>query len=324
MIHLLYGPDELARSEALLTLRNQIPPDLVSLNVTYLDGRKLKLEELAVACEAHPFLADQRLIIVTDALKHTKAGKERDALRSYLERIPATCQLVFVESGDVDRRSSLFTYLKKSGQVQEFVPLQGKELARWLNERARVLNVRLDNDAAKLLVDYVGNDSRMLLNELEKLSSYSGRGGRITKQAVDLLVYDGQEHNMFAFLDSLSLRQRASALEGLRGLFQDGQSATYILFMLMRQARILLQVQELASKKMRPDDIAATIQQKPFVVRKALEQARNFRTDELAALHDRLLTLDQATKTGRMQAEVALEILVMETCESQRRPGVPY
>ncbi|NCC33451.1 MAG: DNA polymerase III subunit delta, partial [Chloroflexia bacterium] len=88
MLYLFYGPDELARSEAVAELCARVPADVAELNISRLDGRRLKLETLAAACEAMPFLADQRLVIVSDALKHTKAGKERDELRAYLERVP--------------------------------------------------------------------------------------------------------------------------------------------------------------------------------------------------------------------------------------------
>src|SRR6185312_10233720 len=113
MIHLLYGPDEFARSEALAVLKAQVPPDLAELNLSVLDGKKLKLDTLIGSCEAFPFIAERRLVIVHDLLKHQKAGKERDALRAYLERIPTTCVLVFVESEDFDKRGAVCTYLKK-------------------------------------------------------------------------------------------------------------------------------------------------------------------------------------------------------------------
>lgn len=314
MLYLFHGPDEFARSEALAVLRASLPADLADLNTTTLDGRKLRLDELISACEALPFLADRRLVIVTDVLKHIKAGKERDELRAYLERVPPTGDLVFVESEDFDKRSSLFTYLKKHARVQEFQPRTGSDLLHWVNERAERLDVRLDSAAAQHLVDYVGNDGRTLITELVKLASYVGRGGRITVGVVDLLVQDNHEQNLFAFIDNLSLRRRSLALHGVRSLLAEGQAATYILFMLARQVRILLGVQELNAQRLRSDDIAARLGQKPFVVRKALEQVRGYRPGELEALHDRLLELDHAIKTGRMQADVALEILVIEVC----------
>jgi DNA polymerase-3 subunit delta len=314
MIYLLYGPDEYARSEALSALKAQMPADLVDLNLSVLDGKKLKLDALVAACEAFPFLADRRLVIVNDLLKHQRAGKERDALRAYLERVPATCDLVFVESEDFDKRSTVFTYLKKAGETREFLPKEGAELLRWLAERATLIGAKLDPPAAQRLVGYVGADSRTLINELGKLASYTGRGGRINADAVELLVQDGQEQNLFAFIDELSARRRGAALQGLRRLFDDGQAATYILFMIARQLRILLGVKELAAQRLRPDDIASQLGQRPFVVRKALEQVRGFSDVELSQLHDRVLALDHASKTGRVEAETGLELLVAELC----------
>jgi DNA polymerase-3 subunit delta len=314
MLYLLYGPDEYARSEALGALKAQVPPDLADLNVTTLDGRKLKLDTLIGACEVFPFLAERRLVIVNDLLKNQKAGKERDELRAYLERVPATCDLVFVENEDFDKRSAVFTYLKKVGELRDFQPKEGAELLRWLAERTGMLGAKLDPAAAQRLVGYVGNDSRALINELGKLASHAGRGGRITPEAVELLVQDGQEQNLFAFIDELSARRRGAALQGLRRLFADRQAATYILFMVARQVRILMGVKELAAQRLRPDDIAARLGQRPFVVRKALDQVRGFSEAELAQLHDRMLELDHASKTGRIEAETGLELLVAELC----------
>lgn len=318
MISLLYGPDEYARSEALAARKAELPPDLADVNLTQLDGRRLKFDALVSSCEAMPFLAERRLVIVSDLLKHQKAGKERDELRAYLERVPDTCELVFVEHDDVDKRNGIFVYLKKINATHEFLPLRGPELVRWLNERARQGRVKLQPNAAQRLVELVGEQSRALVNELEKLAAYVGTGGTITPDAVDLLVSDEQEQNLFAFIDDLSLRRRGPALRALRALLDDGQAGIYILTMIARQVRILLNVQELAAKRARPEEIASQLGLAPFLVRKALEQARGFAPHELAAMHERLAEIDHATKTGRGDIEAALEVLVVEICSTQK------
>ena len=172
MIYLLYGPDELARSEALARLKASIPPDLADLNMATLDGRKLKLDALVAACEALPFIAERRLVIVNDLLKHQKAGKDRDELRAYLERAPATCDLVFVESEDFDKRGAIFGYLKKTAEAREFQPREGAELVRWLGDRAKARGVALDGAAAQRLISFAGNEGRALASELEKLAKF--------------------------------------------------------------------------------------------------------------------------------------------------------
>jgi DNA polymerase-3 subunit delta len=82
MLYLLYGPDELARSEALHSYQAAIPADVADLNLTRLDGRKLKADTLAAACEAIPFLADRRLVIVEDALKQLRSNDVREAIKA--------------------------------------------------------------------------------------------------------------------------------------------------------------------------------------------------------------------------------------------------
>ena len=72
MIYLLYGPDELVRTEALAKLKAGVPADLADLNMATLDGRRLKLDALIAACEALPFLADRRMVIVHDLLDDSR------------------------------------------------------------------------------------------------------------------------------------------------------------------------------------------------------------------------------------------------------------
>lgn len=315
MRYVFHGKDELARSEALAALRAELPADLADLNTSVLDGRRLKLDSLAAACEAQPFLADKRLVIVMDALKHSKAGKDREELRAWLEHVPDWCDLVFYESDDVDKRNQVLTYLSKAGTVREFPERRPEELPPWLAARAAQLRVRLQPDAARRMVDFIGVDARRLWNELQKLASYVGTGGTIDNAAIDRLVVDDQEQNLFAFIDDLSNRRLASALRGARALVADGQAPPYVLFMIARQLRVLIGVQECTQRRMDERTIASTLGIQPFIVKKALAQARNFSPDELLAAHDRMLTLDHEIKTGRIQPETALEVFVAEICQ---------
>lgn len=322
MLYLLYGADELARAEALAELKSVVPADLADLNLTILEGRKLKVDPLAAACEAFPFLSDRRLVIVEDALKQLKSADVRDAIKAYLPKVPETTDVIFVEREDFDKRSSLFTFLKKSATVREFLPKEGADLQRWLADRAKRLGVQLAPDAGALLVEFVGNESRSLTNELQKLAAYVGPGATIGRDDVRLLVQDSGESSVFAFVDALAARQLGSALTLLHGLLDDGQAAIYLQFMIARQVRILLQVKELADQRLRADAIASELAQKPFVVRKAMDQAARFQSDALLQLHDRLVELDHWSKTGRIEAEAALELLVAETCgTASQRPA---
>ena len=321
MIALYFGADDLQLDEAIAELKARIPADFADLNTAVLDGRRLKLPALAAACEAMPFLAESRLVIVEGAVKHLKAGKERDEIRDYLAQVPPTTDLIFVEGAEIDRPSSLFNYFKQHNAIREFQPREGVALQRWLHERARRLAVRLDPQAGETLVEYAGKDGRALLNELNKLAAYVGPNGTIGTAEVQLLVPDGSESSIFDFVDVLAARRLAPALKLLHDLFDDGAAATYLLFMVGRQVRILLGVAELAARRIPAEQIGSEMGQKPFVIRKAMSQAGRFEREALLRLHDRLVELDHWSKTGRIEPEAALELLVAEMCDQPSLPA---
>lgn len=321
MIALYFGADDLQIAEAIAQLRQTIPEDVADLNIVVLEGKRLKLQALAAACEAFPFLADKRLVLVEGALKQLKAGTERDAIRAYLPAVPPTTDLVFVEGADIDRRSSIFNYFKQQNAVREFQPREGADLQRWLHERARELSTSLRPEAGELLVEYVGKDGRGLLNEVDKLAAYAGAGNAIGPDNVRLLVPDSSESSIFEFVDALASRRLGAALRLLHDLLDDGAAATYLLFMIARQVRILVGVSDLMVRRMPAEAIAAEMGQRPFVVKKAMSQARLFEKQALLRLHDRLVELDHWSKTGRIEPAVALDILIAETCNQQQ--GLP-
>ena len=314
MIVLLHGPDEYRRSERLHEYLAAIPEAAKSLNISRIEGKRFKLDAFIQASEAFPFLHDRRTVIVEDLLKNQKAGKEREDFKLALERLPAWCDVIFVENEDIDKRGALYGYLVKTAHVEEFPFLKETDIVRWLGELARSLRVTIDNRAAYRLLTLVGNNGRTLLNEMTKLATYVRPGGAVDEATVDLLVSDDTEENMFAFVDALAARRKGIALTKLRHLISDGQAPMYIIFMIARQVRILLQVRELDAQRLRPNDIATRVGLRPgFLTDKAIEQARGFSLADLERLHERVLSLDHKSKTGAIDVLAGLDLLVMDT-----------
>ncbi len=332
MLYLFFGPNDLARGAAVAALKRTIPDDLLDLNCTVLDGRRLRPIDVIQACDALPFIHERRLVIVEDALKGMKAegdgaaakpaprGRGKKAaggenLVEYIAQLPATADLVFVETGEFDKRVALYNALKKHGQVREFPVLLGAELQRWLAGEARELGVKLSAEAGQLLAEFVGSDGRALRSELAKLAAFVNFQGTIDAAAVRRMVEDASETSVFKFIDALASRRLGPALQTLREVLAEGQPAPLVFGLVGRQVRLLLGVSELQKSRLRPDEMAARLGQNPFAVRKAAEQAARFTTAALLTLHDRLTELDHWSKSGRIESDTALELLVAETCQ---------
>ena len=82
--------------------------------------------------------------------------------------------------------------------------------------------------------------------------------------------------------------------------------------MLVYQFRNLLLVKSEIERGVQFQALAQTIKLHPFVLRKSFEQGRGFTLMALKRIYERLLELDVATKSGRIDAQVALDLVVGE------------
>ncbi|MBU6335877.1 MAG: DNA polymerase III subunit delta [Chloroflexi bacterium] len=313
MITVLHGPAEFDRSEALAALRRSADDDS-GIDRVELDGRRLKLDVLVQACEARAFFSTRRLVIVNDALRQMPAGKERDAVRQYLARVPPTCDLVFVEQDTVPANNALLTTIKRIGEIHEFVVPKADGLTNWIVARAQHHRARLARPLAARLLFLVGADQRRLDHELAKLATFVGVDGIIDAPTLDALVHDDHERKIYEFTDAFGERALPQTLGVLHGLLADGQVPIVLVAALARQVRQWALARDAIDRGKRSAEIAAELRLPPFIADKLVRQARGFSDAELAQLHERVTALDQVCKTGRADPAARLVLLIAEFC----------
>ena len=75
----------------------------------------------------------------------------------------------------IDQRTRVYQQIKKAGKVQEFPRLSGKDLSSWLRQHARTkYHLKLSAEVEAILLRLMGNDLRLLDQELAKLATYLG------------------------------------------------------------------------------------------------------------------------------------------------------
>jgi DNA polymerase-3 subunit delta len=331
MIYLFHGDEEFGRSERIAALRARLG-DLAEMNTVVLAGRSLSQDELLHHCDVPPFLGDFRLVIVNDLLtrlekkgpdgKITQTGKDFLAwLADYIPVIPETTVLVLNESKKIPARNPVLKAVYKlgdRGEVSLFHTPQLKrgELAGWVAKRAREMGIRLDRGVAEDLAAFIGPNLRLINSELEKLALYAG-DRTITKKDVAVICPYAREASIFDMVDALGNRRTAVAFRLLAQMRNQGAHPLYLLTMIVRQYRILLQVKDYVARGMRKEEIASTLHLHPYPTGKAMAQSRNYTPRQLESIYDRLLETDVAIKTGKLEANLALDMLVVELARVQ-------
>ena len=337
MIYLYSGPDSYSIQEAAQRLlRAAVPDEAADLNITRLAGSEVTLDALRFACEALPFLADRRAVVVEGLLGRLAGRRAKDPdegprerepklaadLAGYLPNVPPNTLLVLVEADAPPKTGPLGKALEQAGVKQQFFPiLAGMPLVRWIKERAKACESAITDRAADLLATFIGGDLRLLSQEVRKLATYVGPGQAIDVEHVQLLVSQAAEANVFEFVDAIALGNRRRALTSLHVLLEQGERPERMMGMVSRQVRLLLQAKDLTQRGESAEGVGRALGLSPFPLRKILEQIRLVALPRLEAMHRRVLETDVAIKTGAQEPAVALELLVAELSGEAQRPA---
>ncbi len=343
MFYLLHGNDEFTCREQLKKLRRQGNFDY---NQDTYYGGEVSLMTLTATCNTIPFLAEQRLVVLEGlpkrrrgegtgfsseietetpeksgkskkSKKGSKSGPESRAgfekgLAAYILHLPESTVLVVLVDEELPSSNPLLKAAEEHGKVIQCTLPKGAALETWISKRAAGLGVKITPEAAATLANFIGNQLRMLANELDKLATYVGPGAAITVEDVRQLSAQVHEARIiFDLTDALAQRNRKQALDLLHDLLADGEPPLRLISTITSQVRSLLLVKELAGDGLRISQIVSATGMAPFVAEKALRQVGKFTSSQLEGIYRQLLATDADLKRSRMTPEMALDLLVV-------------
>ncbi|MFA6534528.1 MAG: DNA polymerase III subunit delta [Patescibacteria group bacterium] len=323
MIFFLYGPDTYRSRQKLTEIKQKflVEVDKSALNLAILDGAKLRPADLNSALATPPFLARKRLVVVTGLLSRKKNKEEsegekedREAIIEILKRdnLLKDVILIFWEGDKVDERTALFKRLNKEQYAQKFDLLRDAELLTWLKVETKKRGGVFAPGAGEKLVESVGSDLWQISSELDKLIAFAA-GEAITLAQVTSQVKGKLDDNIFNFVDAIAQKNQKLAQKLLSDQLDSGANELYLLSMLIRQFRILLQLQDLGN--VNKQQAAVALKLHPFVIQKALPQVRNFSPQKLRQIYRQLLETDIKIKLTVAEPRVLFSLLLVKIME---------
>jgi DNA polymerase-3 subunit delta len=164
-------------------------------------------------------------------------------------------------------------------------------------------------------VNYLSTNSDgdlwLVHNVIEQVCAYVSKR-EISRQDVALFLDPIASDDIFAVVDAVVSGQTARAQKLITDQYLVGKEPQYILAMLIRQYRILIQLADLfAHEDSVPSDVAAKkLGLHPFVVKKTLPLIKRTTLAELKEIHTRLFEIDKKTKYGA-NAAVLLDVFLL-------------
>lgn len=317
-IYLFYGTENyLIEQEISTIIEKNIPQDERDLNVIAYDLSATALEVVMEDAETLPFLSKQKVIIAKNAGFFTSQKVQKgiehnlDVLDRFMDNPAAYSIIIFtVQSEKLDERKKIVSKIKKQGNIKVFTSLAGTRLVEWVVNTARANEADISKETASLLIQIVGSNLQMLMQEISKMAIYAGRGGIIDSKTVEELSSRTLEQNIFMLIEKVTELNKDEAFKILYDLLKNKEEPLKILALLVRQFRLMLITKELNRIGYSTKQIASQLGEHPYSIQLALKQSAKFTELQLKEIIKRLAEVDYNIKTGKIDKILSLEMFL--------------
>lgn len=283
------------------------------MNFTRFVGTATDVKKAGSSIGTMPFFAEKRVVLLEGTGWFAKSNEEAALM---VKTIPDSTCVIFVEK-DIDKRNAVYKAVEKCGHAAFFPEQQPEEIQKWIVAKVGANHQKITNGAVDALIKCAGLNMTAISTELDKIYAYCMEKEAIGREDVEALCHVKAEDRVFDMIMFMATKKRAEALKLYYNLLELREPPAGILALIERQFRILIAVKPLAGKGMKKNQIADELGLKPFVVDKAMSQARFFsQRDLIEALKD-TAEYDRQSKFGEISDRMAVELLLIKYSEKE-------
>lgn len=327
-IYILYGEDSYSRGRNADEIMAKLTSMRGGADVNTFDAAESSVDDIASAVMTAPMFASARVVVVR-RFEEMPAADQARLIRTLAPgkrptdiRVPDETHVVIVSSSKTVPRKEV-NVAGPNASAFEFKPAYARDARAFVFERARELGVRIDPDAASLLLELAGLDYAAISQELEKVITYLGPGGRkIGVDDIRAAVGRSSSQTIFDFCDAVMSGNSSQALGALADLIRSERQVLSIQSTLATQLRRLMAARVLLDGGSTQDEAATTLAagnpRMKWRESKSAAQAERLTQTQIAAMLSRIARADVDIKTGAMSESLAMEVLVSDLCAQQK------
>lgn len=307
-LYLLYGEEDYLKKLYRDSLKKAVLEGSDDMNYSYFEGKDIDILKIKETAETMPFFSDYRLVTIEDS----GLFKSASTLTDYLPDLPESAIIVFVEK-EIDKRNKLYKYLNKNGIAVEMKQLDAAGTKRFIGVQLKENGKQMRGNTADYFLQQAGGPLSNIINEMDKLVSYTYGRDEITTEDIDAVCCIQLTGRIFQMIDYAAMGKLKEALGLYNDLLELRESPMSILYLVTRQFNILLQVKAVSG--LPKSEIASKVQIPPFAAGKYITQASRFKSQQLKELLDECIETEYKYKRGLIDAQIGVEILLLKMAQ---------
>lgn len=249
-VYVLDGDDEAEKLSLASAFAESIEEDFRAFNLDRLYGGESRIKGWTIVDLARtlPMMAPRRIILVLQAEKllATRRGDEAgapdlEALEKYLKTPESHATVVFVATGELDKRLRVTKLLYEAATVVDCGGIENaRDAESWIKAKAVREGVKVEPAAVRLLAARAGADIGRLRADVERVFLYASEDKLVTVARVEDVVGPATSQDPWAITRAIEEGAAGTALKELALLLEAGAVPYMVLGQLAWVARTKL------------------------------------------------------------------------------------
>lgn len=316
-VYLITGKEQVFIKEIQKSFKDIMSAEEREMNFSNFDLEEVSIADLINEAISAPFFGEKRLVFaqhpyfLTGEKVKNVVEQNVDLLLKYIQDpTPSTILVIFASYDKLDARKKIVKQLKKVATVVDAGQMEGSILNRTIKNDLKNAGYEIESVALELLINKTKGNYSLISNQLEKLKLYSLQTKKIDQTAVNELVPQSLEDNVFDLTTQILNKNIYKAEELYNQFLLQKIDPILLVAIIISQLRLLIQIQILAQKGLSEGTIAKNLRLNPYRVKYSYRQAKTLNRQRLQVMYSDCVNLDYQIKSGQGDKELLFDLFI--------------
>jgi len=315
-LYLLHGEEPFFIDEVSKALEHAVVEEsMKDFNQVVLYGRDATIDQVLESARRFPMMADRQLVLMREAQEWPSWRRSEDMakLEAYAQSpIPSTVLVFCFKNKKADARLKAVKTISRNGLLFLSEKVRDYKLPDWISNYVREQDLTISPQGAQILSEYLGNDLRKVVNELNKLKIVLPAGTEISPEHIETHIGISKDYNVFELQRALGSKnvERSHLIANFFAANPKDHPVAMIMPVL---GSFFGKIYAYHGLKDRSGPAAAkALKCAPFAVKQYAEAARYYSPEKVGRIFGYLLEADRKSK-GQDNATTPDGALLRET-----------
>ena len=274
-----------------------------------IDGDKITPETFSDILNTTSLFSKQRTLFVKRLYRNKDKKNILPMLLEYMEKGSSNTSIILWEDQKIRSTTKYYKHFQQEKSLEESPDLNKRSFLTWAQGEINDQKVNLEKDLIKILAERTNFNTETFVNEVKKLK-LTGKKVFKEEDIVDS-SNDNLEYDIWKLIDSINSNSDIpNRMEILERVLSQELDINYIIAMLARNLRLVVQIKDLLGQDTGSREIASLLKIPPFTVPQLKNIANEYSSEKISLLYEKLSSLDYEIKKGRIEPSLGLTLLI--------------